>query len=418
MLRRLLIAISGLPLLIEIWLYATGANRGWIYSGIAKALPSFRDVYILTINSTCETPAYLFNRLGGCSNHFYGVNTQVFDYPVGIFLLGQALPRWLFANPSIVGAVLGTTLVICLLRSIELSTRGTFAAFISVSVLYTKPVRYLLERGNLDEITWILALMAGLIVAQASEAKIKSRFRMFLRNMLLSASIAVKGFTLPAASVELATLGRLKNRPHRVLMIILLLVFAASVTSVISISGGAGGYATSIQNMRGEIFGFSVGLDNASLATIKIVFALSGYLFTSRVTGKLDKYQIGLEQRGFDIGIYLIMLGSSAMSMFYILTVSANYKLVAVAIVLVGLNSVHSHFTRRIERSNRVSESLAMGAVFLILASSLLIGYRYYVPGLQFASQDLVDYMLHPYTFGVCASLGLWSTRMRINRSG
>ncbi|QNG28912.1 hypothetical protein [Synechococcus sp. LTW-R] len=400
------------PLVVELFLYSSdldifGLGKS-LFNGVPKATPQFRDLYILILNYQCHIPIHQFKILGSCSDSFYGVIRGEFDYPTAAFYIYNLIPGWLVKHPNLSGFLLGTFfLMSCLVTAtkIEKNLRiSNLCCLIAYSLLiYSFPFRYVIERGQLDQIAWILALLAFPLFLSKTYQR-RSNKNILSAGLLIFLSVLIKGFTLPYLFIYSVLVNSIlvSNRYLKVFLYALIPISLLLLT----ISGTApGSFASNLHVDPGIVFGFQVPNAHNSLNLLnylKIVIATIGFLTFASVANKILKQAIRHYKGDSLTPIMTAALGASSFIIMYFFTSSANYKLVSLGLLflsLAGLMSARSETQNiRYTKSNMLS-ILTFGASSLYI---LFYNYRPYFPELQFLAVDYCDYISMPFSVG-CA---------------
>lgn len=389
---------------IELFLYSF-SDFTFLYSGVPKATPRFRDIYILTINRFCHIPVHLFPQEGACSHSFYGLPmSSGFDYPLPLFYVSKFLPEHLFSNPSFLAFLSGASFLTCVYLLV-IGSQAKFNLIEAISILLiflSYPTRYMLERGQLDTLNWTIAIAAVLILIPRKhsaeditkeELNVISNLRICISSLALFLSTLVKGFTLPALLVWSIYLYRSNKRTPALLGVLLTAISTFIILGPLARIPGA--HATYIQVEPGEIFGYSVGIFSLADYVIKILFITVGSVFGFSFNNN-SRYSPSLS--------LLTIVSTSTYLAFYFLSVSANYKLVCTSLVLYAI--VRSNLASASRRSTPTTVGLTplySIPVIISLASVLIFNYRPYIPEIQFLSQALFDNVLMPTTVGFAA---------------
>ena len=399
--KKALCTVAFLLSCIELFLYSF-TDLEFLYSGVPRGMPRFRDIYILTINRSCNIPVHLFPQEGACSHSFYGLPMSAgFDYPLPLFFASKFFPEYLFSNPSVLAFLSGVSFLGSVyLLVITSQGKPNIAETISILLIFLSyPTRYMIERGQLDTLNWTIAIAAVLILIPRKHAaeditkrklSATSNQRIGLASILLFLSTLVKGFTLPALFIWSIYLYRSKKRMHALLGVVLTVISAFIILGPLARIPGA--HATIIQVEPGEIFGFSVGIFSWADYVLKIFFICAGSILGFSLT-KQFRCSPSLS--------LLAIVSTSTYLAFYFLSVSANYKLVCAALVLyTSMRSMHHSATRKLIPSTLASTPLHSIPIMFCFISILIFNYRPYIPELQFLSQALFDNILMPITVG------------------
>ena len=409
MFSRSLALLSTFFVVFESILYAF-AHSLHAFRGIPRAHPPFRDIYTLTINALCDRPVFNFFTEGSCSAAFYGVSEGSFDYPILPFLLSRALPRYIFSSPDLL-ALSFIIVFLALLYGIYLLTKRTGLVTLTyILLVFSFPLRYLLERGQLDILTWMLVLLSSLSgfffccapgsshLAFDCSAKEKKLF-LYLGNCFVPffvlLSIAFKAFTILEAFVLPLVLLKFNLRTACFIAISLV---PLSILSIYN-PDGVGSVANQIQQMPGEIFGLSVGssiLSSGHSLLFRLAVVILSFLISSLFIGHHKHYPPSL------LPPYILMSSSaSAFIACYFLTSSANYKLFSVPLFLLSICWLY-------ESSGTAGLKLFSFSGLLYLFGLCLpvifFNYRPYIPSLQFLSQEFFDLFVMPALAGAMIS--------------
>ena len=409
-----------LPLLIELFLYAFTPFSNSSFRGIQKAPQAFRDLYVLTLNHSCNIPVNRFRDLGSCSDLFYGIPPGNFDYPLPLFSFIKLLPYW---NHEIVGFLEGSIFVVL----VAFVCHRIFSnPLVIILVLYGYPTRYLIERGQVDLITWILALFSVFLLFSLStiqNSAPRDRAIISLSAFFLFLSALVKGFTLPSLFIFSVYL-KSKYKISKIYLVPLLLTVAASFI-LFTPHSLPGHHSTAVQIMPGEIFGLLVSIPS-HLTSAEIVYLLSIKISAALLTLiwlLLNERHESTIDSGYSLSIDLFAIISSTTYLaFYFLTVSANYKLVAASFLLILVTRdflcFTGHQSLKSKKANDVKTlrfasyipllatanfTCSLSNIFplLLVASPLVFNYRPYIPGLQFTTQYFFDFFICPSIAGV-----------------
>jgi len=409
---RFIALMAALPLVIELLLYCF-LRSPWLYIGVPKALPKFRDIYILTLNSVCDIPASQFLLKGSCSDQFYGVETGHFDYPVLQFYIYQLLPEWIFQHANILAFLTGSTFLLLMTFAFLPQIKKITTLSVLLLTLYSFPIRYLLERGQLDTVAWSFPLAAAILLRKLISSNLQDPTKVHsakkIGSLIFLAALAIsacmKAFTWPSllvSSLYILTQIRFKTSEKYLVAVIpiavLIIIFYPGIIP--------GSNATAIQTMPGEIFGMRVFSDeNPAQYIVKIASISAGIVCGALICTKISSYF----RQNLNITL-LMIVGSTSYLSFYLLTSSANYKLTSLAITLMSiavlLDFTHQQGPKHLVQRHLREFSTLNCSVFVL--SSLLVcyfNYKPYYPGLQFLAQDCFDLLLTPYIFGVCISL-------------
>ena len=351
----------------------------------------------------CPIDPSLFGSVGSCSDEFYGAPKGSFDYPLTIFYLLRTLPEWININPNIIAFSMGSVLIFALYAIINSLTQGILRVAILFVVLFSHSFRYLLERGQMDQLAWFLALVPLLLLTQRTKDPCNLftlDTRIILGTLSLAASVLLKAFTLPILFLWPIILIRetsLKKRRFSILLSVFIVIITTLVLFLQGISPGA--HSSSVQLMPGEIFGFKVGLspnhNDLTLfehAGIKVGFVLVGLIssreiFTSSLKSLLNSFNT----------LYIFTLGSTTFLAFYFFTASANYKLVSAQFLLI---SIITSF-----KSSSATKTLTLDRliVYTIAVSVFCLtwhNYLPYIPSLQFIMIDYINLCITPFLVG------------------
>ncbi len=424
MLRYLVLVLPPVLVIGEVIFYALD-NAGLPFAGIPTAFPPFRDIYILTINAICSKPVFEFYSTGSCSDQFYGVPPGGFDYPILPFLLARVLPSFLFLSPSILAIIFATFFAVAVFM-VSLRAPGSTSFYLAYLVFWLSyPVRYMLERGQLDSISWSLCILGCLVIPLTNKSRHKSRktsIKMLLSQVLILLSAAIKVFTFPMLFLN----GIISNHFSKKKAILVASIFSTLCAVLILFpSGLPGKNATRIQIEPGEIHGLLVAVDSHSDLFIKIsIIVVTSMLFLS--LGK--KVNISTELRlnpQLTMSALTAAMGASAFCLLYLFATSANYKLVSVGFFYIGASAFYAHLINpskiiliNTSAITKFKLNRATCAVLHVLCIPVLIfNYRPYDPSLQFLSQDLFDFVWCPAIFGIMLAYTLKYTYELFNAS-
>lgn len=417
--KKLLIALPFVVLAMECITYALNLNAHAFW-GIAKVEPKFRDFYILPINALCNIKIPDFYTLGSCSDQFYGIPAGSFDYPALIFYIARIVPDIIFQNPIILAMSNGILFLICMLiycfaNQKYINTHTLLSIYL---LLFSHPVRYALERGQLDLLTWSLMILSCVFLnASSAHRKIKYRISnikssspQLLQNFALffmAASAATKAFTLGSYSIFWLLFAKKSSRIYKLLTLALYIVVLVLILYPVGLPGKN---ASLIQSTPGEIFGFSVGLSGELPKTaLKILVCIFGFLVTISTLNYSHSSLIKNNCNQIIASIIfepLAVSGASSYCMFYFLSSSANYKLVSAGLFLVGISLLSSRLTTRKSELNNQSHYnrilIFRNIATLTSISILYHNYRPYIEELEFISQGQFDFFWCPLMAGIC----------------
>ena len=419
-LRNIASWLIPVPLLIELFFYAFTPFKHWSFIGIPKAAQPFRDLYVLTLNYSCNIPVQSFKELGSCSDSFYGIPQGGFDYPLPLFSFIRLLPIW---NHQAVGFLEGFIFIV--LVSV-VCNRFACNPVVTILILYGHPTRYLIERGQVDLIAWILALLSVIILFalhRSREIILYDSVVISASSILLFLSALVKAFTLPSLLI-LSIYFRLKHKSSEIYLIPLILTV---IGIVVLFNPGSlpGHHSSAVQIMPGEIFGLLVAIPNHLRGTqlaYFLIIKISACLVTIMWfwLHNRNKPAIAIEHSAA-IDAFVILASTTYLS-FYILTVSANYKLVSASLLLIPI--FRDFFNPTCNQSLKPSEFVDIGTSLsrqcssllcrgnltvsfsnafpiLLVAAPLIFNYRPYISELQFATQYFFDFFLCPSVAGI-----------------
>ena len=401
--------VVSLPLFWELVVYAVYGSEysDKIFYGIPLAMPRFRDLYILILNVRCPTPVYLFNKLGSCSDSFYGLSPGQFDYPQLPFYLFNHIPQFISSRPNLAGLLLGTLFLlsfILLSSSLQKEYRlnPSLATLTYGASIYSFPFRYLIERGQLDQLAWALAFLS-IVLISSNNSQINKKFIFLLSLILLSLSAILKAFTLPF--LGLLTIIILLNKGTCFYRFSALIVSLITAAMLLANPTSPGSIATLLQVEQGTVFGFSLGLSAPSSNLTHVLLKLA-IITLAFIAGILSLKITSRET--FSIVNLTGTLGASTFLAFYFLTTSANYKLIPLALILLWIVYARSL------KSPKEANSRSIGAANIEIASLAPIlaivwcgyyNYRPYIPALQFLTVDFTDYVVIPYLCGTSLSI-------------
>ena len=408
--------------LLELGLYAFH-ETSVAYLGIAKASPKFRDLYVLTLNALCNIPPHKFSANGSCSDFFYGVPAGSFDYPLPIFHIAQSMPEYFFRSPQLLAFTIGSSLILSVYAIVN-TVKSSLAKFILLILIYgSHPFRYLLERGQLDSLAWTIALSPLWIIPLLRKTQFPNDTE-YSNELTVSSSLflsaIIKGFTFPAlliwSAVKIKGIG-LKT------FILRLVYFILGLKVLVLAKSKPGSFSSIAQIMPGEIFGISVGLGNSDYITpyagalLKVTFILLGVIYgLIRLRYNLfDKHQ---PVWSF-LKAYSVFVGSCTFLSFYILTVSASYKLFPLVIILIALQIKDNKFiaSNRMEAmhystnngnkpTSQFKEDYSLRLFLSVLILTLIYeGYMPYTAEIQFLKVDFINFILQPLMAGITLSL-------------
>ena len=417
--KLVLIALPFLLLVAECISYSLDLSVHAFW-GIAKAAPKFRDFHILPLNALCSIEIPDFYTTGSCSDQLYGIPAGSFDYPALIFYIARMVPDSIFHHPSILAILNGIVFLIsmfmyCLVKKSHINYYSVFTIYI---FLFSHPVRYALERGQLDLITWSMTLFSCvLMTASLAYPKIKHRkYDLYLSPskllqhfslFFIALSAAIKAFTFGAYSIFWMYFAKKTSKSYK---LITSLLYILVIMLILHPVGLPGKNASLVQSMPGEIFGFSVGA-SGELAkyALKTLVCISG-VFVSICTinydySNLKRNYIDTTRIPF-IFEPLAISGASSFCMFYFLSSSANYKLISAGLFLVGVSLISPRlFYPKPEWDNHLNRNPM--SLFRIIASVSCISvlyhnYRPYIEELEFVSQGQFDFLWCPLLAGMC----------------
>lgn len=396
----------------EVLLYA---NTHWkhtilAFQGVPKADPPFRDLYTLTINALCERPLVNFFSAGSCSASFYGVDEGSFDYPIALFWIARQLPRAIFESPSLLAVVVAFCfLVLCLaLGQVAFNRPAMSIPFLLLFCCY--PFRYLLERGQLDILSWIsvlAAILCSFLFSYTSTIPQRTNPNHTFREILISRilpsilvplfvffSVAFKGFTI----LEIFVLPFVFFSYHLRLAGYISLFLAPLGAFSLYNPGGVGSVATSTQVMPGEIFGINVSSSLIAppvFLIFKVIIIVASFWVMRSLSGPVIRPR-SLHQLP---ALILLTTSSSSFIACYLFTASANYKLVSIPFFLIS-------FAWRLGNSKLRSQTplfrdSSLLFVVVLVFPLMFAGYRPYIENLQFLVQEFQDLFLLPALLGV-----------------
>lgn len=414
MLRYLAFALPPILVIAEATFYALDIS-GPSFTGIPTAFPPFRDIYILTINAVCSKSVLEFYSTGSCSDQFYGVPPGGFDYPILPFLLARVLPSFLFLYPSIL-AIAFTFIFAMAVFLVSLRAPGTTSFYLSYLVFWISyPVRYMLERGQLDSISWSLCIFAILsihIQGKSRHILSKPRIRNHFSQVLILLSAAIKVFTFPMIFLSGVT-SKYFGTKKSILVALMLSILCAGLISFPS--GLPGKNATRIQIEPGEIHGLLVSVNSQNDLFLKIsIIVVTSILFLS--LGRKTNVARELRHKPqLAICALTAAMGASAFCLLYLFASSANYKLVSIGFYYIGASAFYSYLTNRskdifIKTGSAIEHKLncaASAILHTLCVPILLFNYRPYDSSLQFLSQDLFDFVWCPAMFGIMSAYTL-----------
>ena len=414
------LAVS-LPLFFELAFYSVYGSEysDKIFFGIPLAMPRFRDLYILILNVRCPTPVHLFSKLGSCSDSFYGLSPGQFDYPLLPFYLFNHIPQFISSRPNLAGLLLGTLFLLSFaLLSSSLQKKCCLNPSLSMVIyaasIYSFPFRYLIERGQLDQLAWALAFLSILLFSR-DKSRINKIFLFLLALILLSLSAVLKAFTLPFLGI--LTICIILNEKSFFYSFVTLIVFLTTAVLLVANPTSPGSVATLLQVEQGTVFGFGLGLmgPNSNLTHLLLKIIIITLAFISGILS----FAVRSRER-FNVINLTGTLGASTFLAFYFLTTSANYKLISLALILLWIIYVRSLESPK--KANSSSNSLlnidaASTATILAISWCGYYNYRPYLPALQFLSVDFTDYIIFPYLCGISLSI-LFIVLFRLNLAG
>lgn len=419
-LRNIASWLIPVPLLIELFFYAFTPFKHWSFIGIPKAAQPFRDLYVLTLNYSCNIPVQSFKELGSCSDSFYGIPQGGFDYPLPLFSFIRLLPIW---NHQAVGFLEGFIFIV--LVSV-VCNRFACNPVVTILILYGHPTRYLIERGQVDLIAWILALLSVIILFalhRSREIILYDSVVISASSILLFLSALVKAFTLPSLLI-LSIYFKLKHKSSEIYLIPLVLTV---IGFVVLFNPGSlpGHHSSAVQIMPGEIFGLLVAIPSHLRGTqlaYFLIIKISACLVTIMWfwLHNRNKPAIAIEHSAA-IDTFVILASTTYLS-FYILTISANYKLVSASLLLIPI--FRDFFNPTSNRSLKPPKSVDIGTSLsrpcssvlhreslsflfsnafplLSVVALLIFNYRPYIPELQFTTQYFFDFFLCPSVAGI-----------------
>jgi len=391
------------------------------YSGVPKAAPKFRDLYVLILNANCKIDPSQFAVAGSCSDLFYGVPPGSFDYPLPLFYIAQHMPKTLFLNPSLLGFLSGSIFLTTIFFTSSLIKSSRKRCIALCLVIFSFPTRYLLERGQLDTFSWSLALSVYIAARLVPKSRQFSPILLIWQNASLWLAALVKGFTLPALAINNLTFFRSRRwLPFWLSLAAIILACMVLITP----DRLPGHHSSLVQLNPGEIFGFRIGLKNSSTFfqetfLLKIVFILIGTVWMLA-----NMLREGLRYPNQRIGIppyysQLFNLSASSYLAFYFLTASANYKLFPVALLFLcfQISPFHSfnaesnaqglkyqNYTKQLFNSSLgwPHPRQLLSAIALVIIYS---NYMPYLPELQFLKIDFLNFILEPFFVGSLACL-------------
>jgi len=413
---------ASLPLCVEVVLYAVYGSEysAQIFFGIPRALPRFRDLYILVLNIRCPTPVHLFSTVGSCSDRFYGLSPGQFDYPLLPFYIFSHIPQFFSDRPNLLGLLLGIAFIISFAAiSAKLQEKyklnQALALIVFILSIYSFPFRYLIERGQLDQLAWTLAFLSILLCAN-KEALSRNKLRFLVGLLLLSVSASVKAFTLPFLGITAIYLWlKTKSYFNAVASTIFFVITAAQLFANPTSPGSV---ASSLQIAQGTVFGFHSGLSalGPNQYCIRILFKISIIAF-SFLINYLNLSSIPLPRLNM---INLTeSLGASTYLGFYFVTASANYKLIPIALISLWL--IYSKISARsgsVKFTCRYFLLINIESIapFFAFAWIGYYNYRPYIPSLEFLAVDFTDFVVFPYLAGLSVSI-LLILHFRLNSS-
>jgi hypothetical protein len=399
-------------LLAEVLTYAfiDRPSLFFLFFGIPRAIPPFKDIYTLTINALCDRPLLEFFSHGSCSASFYGVDEGSFDYPLALFVLARRLPRFLFESPSLLAVfVISIFLFSCLVVfCLALKKPSIWFALAYVILIASFPFRYLLERGQLDIVTWTFVLLATissfafsnrLPLTQTSHRPgfpsylaISALLRDLAVPLLIVLSVAFKGFNVLELFVLPPLLFLYNQRRACYIATCLAPVGLFSLYN----PSGIGSVATAIQSMPGEIFGLNVSsslLNNPYIHLFRITIVIFSFFALRSLSPQSRTFPVA------ELPVALLLTTSAASFIAcYFLTTSANYKLVSISFYLFSMTWLT--YSRNYLKNLSLRTIAPTLYIYIICIPAIYSGYRPYIASLQFISQEYIDLFLMPAIAG------------------
>ena len=423
--KKILLYLATTLAIAEVILYSLSTNSA-IFVGIQLASPKFRDIYILTLNTLCDTSISDFTSTGSCSDSFYGIPAGSFDYPLSMFYAARILPKILFHSSSALATLLGSTFLLIIL-AITLRTKlSSTSTLLYPLILLSYPFRYMLERGQTDLVVWIIALLPALFIKKLDlsddSRHLSNHFTCIFASFMLSLSVAAKAFTAPSLIIWTILLLLRRNFLAGTLSVSMLTL---SLYTIYSKNTPPGSHINSIQNTAGEVFGLTVGSSESglvihtltkiaviSLVLMLLVFCSGLYQATKSIP---DRHSILFTTEG-----YSFLISSSSFLALYFLSSSSTYKLVSLAMsMLFSFCIIHS-LTAQLHLSSTILTRIRLDSVMyaFIVIPLLFIQYRPYIAGLQFLSQDFAEFILYPASIAINSYyLLIMINQTRITRS-
>ena len=432
------LVLTALTLSTELLDYSSGDLSAFRDLPRASLADIFFDLKIWTFNlSDCDLPLSAYRPENSCTSHLYP-----FAYPVYPLYLLRLLPITSAAHVFF-GVVLGIISIcsVSALFYVSYLRNKTFksAAILALAApicMLSLPFKYLIERGQIDQVILIL-LIVPLLVSYAKPRKIGYFQANIIAFSCYFAGALIKIYPIVAylSNLVLSLLSKSQVKPppkigvfnrHRdiactatafaLLLLLCWLLYEPYLTAKASLYPNLGSHGFGLNNLLDAPYAHSWSLNKSSKIGIFLAsLALSSWsLWKPRHRALL---QTSSAARLFKIGnitehCYLNVF--ALLSIAYLFSDSINYKLSLVTILIPYLGTLMlSH-----SRQARVWSSLLFVCGLL---SMLFAGYPSYNPSLYVYREWMAQFFLHPFLFGgfagifVSRSISYWCLRFGIN---
>ena len=420
----LFIVYSTVLSIYELAQYALGSPNA--YSDLPRSTtpPLFFDFAIWSHNlSDCPIDLADFSLNNSCSNSFYP-----FAYPVYPLYLLRLLPI-VTTSHLYLGLILGltTTISIALLfiHSISRSSDGVLSLSLAATYIIltnTLPFRYLLERGQIDQVVILIFLAIYVMYIICDRSKLASVRSAAVFILLIIATFVkiypvialIYFFVLNnrnilrniACTTGYSIRNRLTNKNAQRFLSQSISIAVLAVLLYPSYIDAKN--AASFPNVGSHGFGLKV-LQYASynhiptltitskifIFTLALTWAITTLLAINYSESALFSNAPSLKGKAM-----IALLASVTMSIVYLTSYSINYKLSLLILIVPFLCEA----SRSIEKSER---QLFSTTLVILSLNMLLVGYPAYDKTLAVYKEWFCQFMLQPFIFGAILGVSL-----------
>lgn len=402
-------------LISELLAYATGELSA--FRDLPRATPDqlFFDLKIWTFNlADCAIPLSTYSPQTSCTSHLYP-----FAYPVYPLYILRLLPLASTAHINF-GVILGcisifSTAALFYLTYLRNKSRklAVVLAFTAPFCMLSLPFRYLLERGQIDQVVLFLLivplLLAGLVTAPKQLEGIQ-----LIASVCYAVGALVKIYPIIAFGSN-AAFGLITNlkismsgendgnsRPKTIFRFILTMITISVLCALLyepyihakaSLYPNLGGHGYGLNNLVNAPYSRSWGLNKISKLFIFVASALLSSFYLGGMRAQLPTQTIAPLPHVTNTTDQFNLNACAVTTVTYLFSDSINYKLSLIIVVIPYLTS----FTISRSANARILASLLLVCGTLSLS---LAGYPQFDPTFYLYKEWIVQFFMHPVFFG------------------